>query len=172
MLTVAETILTRRSCRAYTERSISDEDMQALLSAAIYAPSGKNMQDRQFTVLRKRETIAAFARVAATALKREKYDFFQPAALIIASSDPTNPNSGFDCACSLQNIFLMAHSLGIGSCWINQIQYVEDEPAVRQLLTQLGVPADHHVYGLAALGYPAEPPKAVDKSAQRIHFAD
>ena len=51
-------------------------------------------------------------------------------------------------------LFLAAHSLGIGSVWINQLQDVCDVPAIRQVLDELGIPADHVVYGMAALGYP------------------
>lgn len=64
-----------------------------------------------------------------------------------------------DCACALENIFLAATSLGIGSCWINQIGQNCDDPDVRALLTVLGVPENHKVYGCAALGCePADAP--------------
>lgn len=58
-----------------------------------------------------------------------------------------------DCACALENIFLAAKSLGIGSCWINQLRQTCDDPDVRAFLTKLGVPENHKVYGCAALGY-------------------
>lgn len=45
-----------------------------------------------------------------------------------------------DCACALQNIFLAAKSLGIGSCWINQLGQTCDDPDVRAFLTGLGIP--------------------------------
>ena len=45
-----------------------------------------------------------------------------------------------DCACALENIFLAAKSLGIGSCWINQLGQTCDDPDVRAFLTKLGVP--------------------------------
>lgn len=64
-----------------------------------------------------------------------------------------------DCACALENIFLAAKSLGIGSCWINQLGQTCDDPDVRAFLTKLGVPESHKVYGCAALGYaPADAP--------------
>lgn len=45
-------------------------------------------------------------------------------------------------------------SLGIGSCWINQLGTTCDDPEVREFITALGVPANHKVYGCVALGYP------------------
>ena len=61
-----------------------------------------------------------------------------------------------DNACAMENIFLAAHSLGVGSVWINQLNGISDRLAVREVLTELSVPADHVVYGMAALGYPDE----------------
>ena len=169
---VYENILTRRSCRAYTDKPISAEALQAILAAGASAPSAMNKQTRQFTVLRTEKSIAALAQALRSALNRPAYDLFKPAALVIVSNDPANPNSGFDCACSLENIFLAAHSFNIASCWINQMKDVENAPVVRELLTTFGVPVGHHVFGMASLGYAVSPSTAVDKSAQVIHYAD
>ena len=69
-----------------------------------------------------------------------------------------------DCACAMQNIFLAAKSLGIGSCWINQLGQTCDDPDVRAFLMKLGVPENHRVYGCAALGYAPEGAPMKDKN--------
>ena len=71
-----------------------------------------------------------------------------------------------DCACAMQNIFLAAKSLGIGSCWINQLGQTCDDPDVRAFLTKLGIPENHRVYGCAALGYAAAAPMKEKKLAE------
>lgn len=82
-----------------------------------------------------------------------------PPTLVIVSNEPTQWWAAMDCACTLENIFLAAKSLGIGSCWINQLGQTCDDPDVRAFLTKLGVPESHKVYGCAALGYaPADAP--------------
>ena len=169
---VYNAILSRRSCRFYTNQPISPENLHMILTAGTHAPSAMNSQTRQFTVLRTRENIAVLAEAAGIVLGRSNYDLFKPAVLVIVSDDAINPNSGFDCACALENIFLMAHELGIGSCWINQMKDAENHPSVRKLLSDFGVPPAHHVYGMAALGYAAVPASNMDKSKQVIHFAD
>jgi nitroreductase len=69
-----------------------------------------------------------------------------------------------DNACALENIFLAAHSLGIGSVWINQLRHCCDEAEVRAILEEWGIPEDHVVYGIAALGYQdGEPLGEVEK---------
>ena len=73
--------------------------------------------------------------------------------LVIVSNEPTQWWAGMDCACAIENMFLAAHSLGIGSCWINQLGTTCDDPEVRAFITSLGVPENHKVYGCVALGY-------------------
>lgn len=152
---VLENIFTRRSCRSFTDQTISKEDLVRILKAAVYAPSAMNRQTWQFTAITRRSKIQELAAVAGTVLGRENYDMYRPAVLILASNEKESPFAREDNACALENIFLSAHSLGIGSVWINQLWGICDEPAVRSVLNGLGIPTEHDVFGAAALGYPA-----------------
>lgn len=42
---VLENIKARRSVRAYTDRQVSEEDLQAILEAATFAPSGMHLEN-------------------------------------------------------------------------------------------------------------------------------
>ena len=53
-------------------------------------------------------------------------------------------------------MFLYAHSIGIGSVWINQPVVCCNDERVRAVLTELGVPANHDLGGMMALGYPKQ----------------
>ena len=169
---VFETIVSRRSCRSYTERPISKEDLSTILEAAINAPSGMNRQSWRFTVIRKRETMDALAQVIGEAIGREGYNFYNPNVIVLVSNDRENPNSLADASCAMQNIFLMAHSLGIASCWINQMKTVCDVPEVRAMLNSFGIPENHIVWGIADLGYATEEPAKKEKNPEVIHFVD
>lgn len=155
---VIENILTRRSVRKFTDAKISREDLELILKTAVYAPSGMNRQTWEFTAVTDRKKLDRFAEIIGKELDREGYSFYNADVLII----PSNVREGFwskeDNACALENIFLAAHSLGIGSVWVNQLQLISDRPAVRELLSEWGIPKDHVVYGMAALGYAAEEP--------------
>lgn len=169
MNAVMEALLNRRSCRAFLQKPIPCEELDAILQAAIYAPSGMGLQTWQFTAVTDRDKINMLAEVVGSVLNREGYDMYRPEVIIIPSNDKDSRFGKEDNACALENIFLAAHSFGIGSVWINQLQGICDEPAVREVLTQLGVPQDHVVYGLAALGYPAkELPQNVTKNGKVV----
>lgn len=161
---VMENLLTRRSVRAFLNKEIPSEELNQILEAAKYAPSGMGRQTWQFTAIVNKEKIQQLAAVIAKELGRDGYNMYQPQVLIIPSNAADSPFGKEDNACALENIFLAAWSFGIGSVWINQLQGICDRPAVRQLLTEWGIPENHVVYGMAALGYPAPAaPKAVSK---------
>lgn len=42
---ILENIKARRSVRAYTGQQVSEEDLQAVLEAATYAPSGMHLEN-------------------------------------------------------------------------------------------------------------------------------
>lgn len=171
---VLQNILTRRSVRSYSEKQISDEDLELILEAARHAPSGGNSQSWHFTVIQNKETLQELNILVKDSFKNlvvdentyrskvsgkkssqnENYKFYYGApTLVIVSNDRNYPNAMADCAVSLQNIFLAAHSLGIGSCWINQIAWFGDEPDMRSALTELGIPENYVVCGAAVIGY-------------------
>ena len=147
------TILTRRSTRKFLNRPIPEEELQQIIQAALHAPSGMGRQTWQFTAVKNRGKIQELAAVIRKVLDRDGYDMYQPEVIIIPSNDRESPFGREDDACAMENMFLAAHSMGIGSVWINQLQGICDEPSVRQVLTSLGIPENHVVYGLAALGY-------------------
>ncbi len=148
-----KTILSRRSTRDFSDKPISAADLDLLIQAALHAPTAMNKQTFQFTVLTQRKNIEELANAIGKTLGREGYDMYRPVALIIPSNDRDSLYGRDDNACALQNIFLAAHSLGIGSVWINQLHGICDRPLIRSLLNRYGIPENHVVYGMAALGY-------------------
>ena len=98
------------------------------------------------------------------------YNFYAPNVMLLVSNERSNPHGIEDCTCALENIFLAAHALGIGSVWINQLKGICDAPAIRAVLNELRLPENHIVLGMAALGYPAEPPKEAVKRADVVEW--
>lgn len=56
-------------------------------------------------------------------------------------------------------MMLAAHSMGLGTVWINQLKDTCGDAGVRKLLTAFGVPEDHDVYACCAIGTPWAGPK-------------
>lgn len=167
---VMDNILTRRSVRAFKDEKLSQKDLEEIVKAGLYAPSAMNRQTWKFTVITNSELIRRLAEAIREELGREGYDLYKPAALIIPSNSQKSQWGRDDNACALQNIFLAAHSMGIGSVWINQLHGICDQPKIRALLTEMEIPEDHIVYGMAALGYGAEDGKKDVEKTGQVHY--
>lgn len=188
---VLENILTRRSVRAFRKEQIAVEELDIILLAGSYAPSGMGTQSWKFTAIQKSETM----RQVNEAIRRtllsipvtaethpyiasliekagdEQANFLYHApTYIIVSNLKDNPNAMPDSALAIGNMMLAAHSLGIGSCWLNQLPGLTHMPLIRELLTDLAIPEDHLVYGSVVLGYPAEEPKPAEPRKDVINI--
>jgi nitroreductase len=171
---VIQTILSRRSIRTYTDEQISDEQLDTLLKSAQYAPSGGNSQKWRFTVVQNKEKLEQLNAVVREsfshlvidestyrskksgkiAAESTNYKFYHNApTLIIVSNDRDYPNAMADCSIALQNSFLTAHSLGLGSCFVNQLAWFCDDINVRTVLADFGIPENYVVCGSAIVGY-------------------
>lgn len=158
---VLENIKQRRSIRRFTEEVPSKDLLDTVLEAAVWAPSGKNMQTWQFTVLRNSDNINKLNCAVGKALNVENYGIYGAPVLIILSNKKDNTNGLADCSAALENMFLAAESIGLGTCWINQLKITCDDPEVRQLLTQFGVPEDHHAWCSCAIGFASSRPHKI-----------
>ena len=159
---VINNILTRRSVRSFTDKKVSKEDIELLIKAGLSAPSGMNLQTWKFTGVLNSNKIKELADVVGKAWNREGYNFYDPTALIIISNEKDSRFGREDDAAALQNIFLAAHSIGIGSVWINQLNNENsDKEEIRKVLNTLDIPENHTIYGIAALGYQADEPKGM-----------
>ncbi len=171
---VLENILKRRSVRQFKPDQIKKEELDLILLAAQYAPSGSNNQSWLFTVIQNKELLLEINKSVSDSIKVMEFSDNYPAkinskkkaeegtfmmyynapTLIIVSNLKDYYNNKADCACAIENMFLAATSLGIGSCWINQINWVYDDESTRRMLQRLNIPDSHMIGGCVALGYP------------------
>lgn len=171
MNAVIQAILDRRSIRKYKTDPIPDADRDLIVQAGLAAPSSKNTQPWHLTVVQNADVINKITVETKAAIIRAKIEKYLPLAenpkytvnfitapmFVIVTADPGSTNCpAEDSTTVLENMFLAAHSLGIGSCWINQLGPVTDEPGFRAFLTSLGVPETNKIYGCACFGYNAD----------------
>lgn len=171
-----EAILTRRSTRNYRQDAVEAEKIEKILAAARQAPSGGNNQANHFLVIRNPEVLRKLALMAEEAFagmeitedtykslknsivlsKRGGYVFYYNApVLIVVANRNDYGNNIADCACAIENMMVAANALDLGSCWINQLKWLNEEPGIVDYLRALGMKEDERVYGSVIIGYPA-----------------
>jgi hypothetical protein len=103
--------------------------------------------------------------------QKADYSFYLGApTLIIASNKPNYENAMADCALAMENIFLAAQSLGLGSCYINQLHWLRDSPGVREYLFELGIPKEHTICSSAIIGFIGAESAAPARKEGTIHI--
>ncbi len=168
-----DAILTRRSVRQYLEEPIEQEKLEQIVRAAAWAPSGRNEQSWHFIMISNPEKIQRLAAAVREADDRpEGYNFYAPSAFLIVSGERENRNAPLDSGAAMQNALLAAWDMGVTSCWINQVRDVCDDPAVRALLTEYGLPESHVVWAAAGFGYADDRPEPHERAAGSITFVD
>ncbi|WP_035289225.1 nitroreductase family protein [Clostridium sp. KNHs214] len=163
MNTIIENIKKRRSIRDYKKEQIKEEELQAILEAAIYAPSGCNAQSWHFTVIQDRELINLMSNVAKEKLKTSSDEGFRNMAnnkdldlthgaptLVVVSGRQDAYSPLTDCSAAIQNMLLVAESLDIGSLWIGLIGLSFDHEEVAR---KLNIPEGYKPYYGVAFGY-------------------
>lgn len=161
-------MLERRSIRQYEASAVSKEAMAEILNAGAWAPSAMNRQTWKLTGIinpDKVQKLAAAVKKALGVAESDDYSFYHAPAFIIASNTKGYANAMADCACAMENMMLAAHSMELGTVWINQLKDTCNDAQVRALLTAFGVPEDHDVYACCAIGYGKGEAKAPDRKA-------
>ncbi len=163
-----EKLLTRRSVRSYQNQQVSDEHLDAVLEAGLYAPTAKNNQKPVMVAVRDKETRDLLSKWNAAVMGVEMDPFYGAPCVIVVLADPAFPTWIDDGSLVLGNLLNAAHALGLGSCWINRAREVFDTAEGKDLLKKWGLPESYRGVGNCILGYPAEEPAPKPRLDGRI----
>lgn len=166
-------IMGRRSIRLFMEKEVTKDLIEKIVLAGRCAPSGHNMQTWRFTVLQNKKDISELKKITKQVAELKKssfYGFQNPQTIIVVSNDRRGFTALQDSSCAIENMLLMAHSLGLGACWLNSWIQISDEPEIRKLLSLYEIPNTHIVHGVVALGYPATQIKTPVKKENVIYY--
>lgn len=171
-----DTILTRRSTRNYLPKLVEKDKLDKILLAGQFAPCGSNTQTNHFFVVQKADILqklislveSRFATMEVTegmyssiknSIERSKkggYIFtYNASTLIIVANKKDYGNNMADCATAVENMMITANALDLGSCWINQLRWLNEDPIILDYLHPLGLTDDERVYASLIVGYPA-----------------
>jgi F420 biosynthesis protein FbiB-like protein len=177
---ILEAIAARRSVRKFADRPVAEETVNAVLAAAILAPSGKNRQPWRFVVVAGDEKRKQMIRVmregiadtkvrgmeTGSAIMTARVMEHAPVTIFVFNPEGLHPWVSHSVGqtflamvdtqsigAAIQNMLLAAQDLGLGTLWMCDVW-----SAYRQLSTWLG--ESGQLVAAVALGYPDEHPTA------------
>jgi len=154
-MTFDELIVTRRSVRQYKEEKVEKEKIEALVNAAIWAPTAGNLQLWHFVVVQDEEILKNI-KLFSPGMPKTTHCII---AICVDLADAEARGGAFirksapvDIAFAAQNMLLKAHELGLGTCVVKSY----NEKSVGQILK---LPSEVVALMLVTVGYYENSPK-------------
>ncbi len=147
-------ILERRSVRGYCDTMPSKEQLEALVSAGLWAPSAMNGQPCHVSVVsdpaiieqmnggtKKYMSDDSRARLIERCGSEDFSIFYGAPCVIVISSDNSLPSyNDIDTGIVVQNICIAAQSIGLSSCIIGMISLMFGQPEFEELVKSMNLP--------------------------------
>ena len=164
----------RRSIRKYKAEQIKDEELNAILEAGTWAPTGKGQQSPVMVVVQDAETIAYMSRLNAQIQGKPGTDpFYGAPAIIIVLAEKEWRNRVYDGTLILGNMMLEAYEQGVGSCWIHRAKEEFESPEGQEILKMAGIEGEWEGIGHLAVGYIEGPfPKAPRRKGNEVYWIE
>ncbi len=150
---------TRRSCRAFKPDMIKEEELEAILKAGTYAPSGMGKQGPIIIAVTDKELRDKISAENARIMGANIDPFYGAPVILIVLADKNIPTFKYDGSLVMGNLMTAAESLGIGNIWIHRAKEEFESDFGKQILKELGIEGDYEGIGHCALGYAAAPAK-------------
>ena len=156
---VFQIIQTRRSIRKDKDIPIKDDILLTLIKAGRYAPSGSNSQCYRFIIITNKDDINFLGKAKIPIVANSKAIILIIADLSTCDYLKGNRKKVFDklpyqdCAMAMQNIVLLAHAKGLGSCIVH---LSKEWHSYNDIMKRFNLNINHELQGLITLGYSDE----------------
>ncbi|HXK50445.1 MAG TPA: nitroreductase family protein [Clostridiales bacterium] len=179
-------IRSRRSCRNFKPDPLREEELEQVIEAGLWAPSGNNKQPWYFTVIRNKRTVEKINNDAKenavkyltdpnrlSVANNKNFDLFYGApCIIIISADMRSGTAVADCSAAIQNMLLMAENLKIGSLWNGIIRrFWFETPGVAAFKQEYEIPEEFTPLYAVAFGYwSKEIPEGPERKKNAVNY--
>jgi len=161
---------TRRSCRNFKPDMIKEEELQAIIEAGMYAPTGMGKQSPLIIAVTNKELrdqiVEENRKIGGW---KEGFDpFYGAPVILIVLANKACPTHVYDGSLVMGNLMNAAESLGVANIWIHRAKEEFEAEFGKKILADLGIEGDYEGIGHCALGYAAEEPK--DAAARKENY--
>ena len=148
-----ELMRTRRSVRSYKAEAVAEKDITKIVQAGMLSASGKAIRPWEFIVVSDKEILRNMAGCRAGSVKMLKEA--SHAIVVVGNSDASDVWVE-DCSAVMSNMHLMAHALGLGSCWVQgRLRKADDGRDTDEFVRDiLGYPENYKLLAILTVGVP------------------
>ena len=143
----------RRSCRKFLSKQVDAAQLDAILEAGTYAPTGMNRQAPVIVAIQDPDTVKLVSKLNAAVMGTDTDPFYGAPTVVVVLADPAVRTYLHDGALVMGNLMNAAHAVGVDSCYIFRAKEVFETEEGKALLRQWGVPEHFVGIGNCILGY-------------------
>lgn len=144
---------TRRSCRKYRPEQIKEEELQAILEAGTYAPTGMGAQSPVIVAVQDRTVRDRLAQMNAAVMGSSGDPFYGAPTVLVVLADRSRRTYLDDGNMVICNLLNAAHAVCVDSCYIYRARETFRTEEGRELLKKWGIEGDYEGIGNVILGY-------------------
>lgn len=156
---------TRRSCRKYKPEQIKKEELNSILEAGTYAPTGRGAQSPIIVSVQDRATRDYLSKLNAKVMGSDIDPFYGAPTVIVVLAERNRNTYVDDGNMVISNLLNAAHAVGVDSCYIYRAREVFNAEEGKELLKKWGVHGDYEGIGNVILGYGL--PEGIKEAAPR-----
>lgn len=155
---ILKAIKERRSCKSFKPDAVSDEIIDKIVEAGLFAASGIGMQSPIILAVTDKEVRDKLCALNSKYDQKHRPDpFYGAPAILVVLADKSVPTYVYDGSLVMGNMMLAAHSLDIGSCWIHRAKETFEDEEGKAILKDLGIEGDFEGIANCVIGYPTVP---------------
>lgn len=148
----------RRSCRNFdSNKMVPEEDIQEIIEAGTYAPSGMGRQSSIIIAVTNKELRDQLSAENAKIMGADTDPFYGAPVILIVLADKDIPTYKYDGSLVMGNLLNAATSLGLGSIWVHRAKEEFESEFGKKILADLGIDGNYEGIGHCAIGYAAAP---------------
>ncbi|MDF2523971.1 MAG: nitroreductase family protein [Clostridiales bacterium] len=147
---------TRRSCRKFQQEQIKEEELNSILEAGTFAPTGMGKQSPVIVAIQDKDTIAKLSKMNAAVMGATSDPFYGAPTVVVVLADKNVGTAVEDGTLVMGNLLNAAHAIGVDSCFVYRAKEVFETAEGIALLKQWGIDGDYIGIGNCILGYGAE----------------
>jgi nitroreductase len=156
----------RRSVRAYTDEPVSKEQIETVLETGIWAPTAMHREPWKFIVIEDKQLIKYVSDETKLLVQQMMLPLAKqfsteadivcykaPVLILVCTEKDEQWDSVnlLDCALATQNMFLKAYELGLGTCYMGFVNFLNNKP---EALRKVGVPENCTMMVPFIMGHP------------------
>ncbi len=165
---------TRRACRDYTDELPSRQQIESIIEAGLYAPSGMGQQSAMVIAVTNKEIRDELSCLNAQFIPNYSSDPFYgaPVVLIVLAKKEVKTHV-YDGALLLGNLMNAAHAIGLATCWIHRAKEMFETDQGKAILKKLGITEEYVGIGNCILGFRSgDTPQVATRKDQRVFYID